>query len=196
MLLAKPPDFNTPQLRVIAAAAFGNVMEQGRHVQDPGLVPAGGQLRAKRVLVGVLHNKKPAHIAQHHQDVLVHRVNMEQVMLHLPHNFAKHPQVPAQHRGLVHQPHGMGQAVSLHQYLTKSVAVDRVVAELAVHQTARVVQGPQRASGQALHPDSGLVDQKSFQNRVGLALIQVVAGHLHHAGFLHEPFVDGARLVG
>ena len=107
---AKPAHFHAALYRVVFATPLGNVMKKSRHIKQPGLVPAAGQLRAKRVFVGMLGNEKPTHIAQDHQNVLINRVDMEQVMLHLPHDAPKGPQITAQHRGLVHQAHGMGDA--------------------------------------------------------------------------------------
>jgi hypothetical protein len=86
VLAAEAAHLDGAQLGVVAAAALGNVVEQRGHVQHPGLVPARGQLRAERVLVRMLGDEEAAHVAQHHQDVLVHRVDVEQVVLHLPHD--------------------------------------------------------------------------------------------------------------
>ena len=93
----------------------------------------------------MLGHEEAAHVAQHHQDVLVHRIDMEQVVLHLPHDAAKRPQVTAQDRGLVHQPHGVGDARGLLQDAHEGIAVDRVTPEGAVHHTACVVQRTQGA---------------------------------------------------
>ena len=92
----------------------------------------------------VLGNKEAPYIAQHHQDVLVNCVHMEQVMLHLADDAAEHPQVAPQHRGLVHQPHGMGQAVAP-QNLAEGGVVDRVAPEAGVHEIPRVIEGAQGA---------------------------------------------------
>ena len=181
---------------MVAAAPFGNVVEECCHIQQPGLVPARGQLRAKRVFVRMLDDKEAPHIAQHRQDVLVHRVDVEQVVLHLPDDAPKHPQIAPQHRGLVHQAHGVGDAAGLHQDGHKGGAVDRVAAKAAVHQAARVVQRAQGAGRQALDAHRGLVEQKGFQNRVRLALVQVVAGHVQHASFVVKAFVNRAQRVG
>ncbi|MGZ9060047.1 MAG: hypothetical protein ACXW14_12475 [Burkholderiaceae bacterium] len=43
-----------------------------------------------------------AQIAQHLQDVLIDRVDMKQVVLHLPDDAAEHRQVPPEHRQVVH----------------------------------------------------------------------------------------------
>ena len=97
VLAAKNANFLAAQLGMVAAASLGDVMEQRGNVQNPGLVPACGQLRTHRVFVRMLGHEKPPDIAQHHQDVLIDRVNMKQIMLHLPDDVAKHPEVTAQH---------------------------------------------------------------------------------------------------
>ncbi|MDT4833940.1 hypothetical protein FQZ97_675660 [compost metagenome] len=120
---------------------------------------------------------------------------MEQVVLHLPHDAAEHAQVAPQHRGLVHEPEGMRDAVGLLQDPHEGHVVDRVVAELAVHDMARVVQRTQRARRQPLHADGLLVQQEGLEHRVRLALVQVVAGDLDQAGTLVEALVDGRGLL-
>jgi hypothetical protein len=84
VLAAEAPHLACAELGVVAAAALGDVVEQRGHVQQVGACPTCGQLRAERVLVRVLGDEEAPHIAQHHQDVLVHRVDVEQVVLHLP----------------------------------------------------------------------------------------------------------------
>ena len=143
VLPAKQPHIARAQFGVVAAAALGNVMKEGRHIEDPGLVPAGGQLRAGRVFVRMLGHEKTAHIAQDHQDVLIDGVDMKQVMLHLADDAPKHPQVAAQHRGLIHQAYRVGDALWLLQDLPESLPIDRVAAKARVHDAAGVVEGAQ-----------------------------------------------------
>ncbi len=152
MLAAKAPHLLRADLRMVAAAALADVVEQRRQVQDPGLVPAAGQLRAERVFVRMLGHEEAPHVAQHHQDVLVHRVDVEQVVLHLPDDAPERPQVAPEHRGLVHQPHGVRDACGLLQYPHELRAVDRVAPKGVVHHAARVVQRAQRARRQVLEP--------------------------------------------
>jgi hypothetical protein len=90
------------ELGVVAAAALGDVVEQRRQVQQPRLRKVGHQLAAERVFVRMLGHREAAHIAHHHQDVLVHRVDVEQVVLHLADDLAEVGQVAAQHRHVVH----------------------------------------------------------------------------------------------
>ncbi|EKD98585.1 MAG: hypothetical protein ACD_23C00356G0003 [uncultured bacterium] len=40
------------------------------------------------------------------------------------------------------------------------------------------------------------MQQEGFQNRVWIALVQVIAGHLDEPGFFEKTRVDGARRVG
>ena len=127
--------------------------------------------------------------------MLVHRVDVEQVVLHLSDDAPEHPQVAPEHRGLVHQPHGVGQPVVLHDDAAKGGAVDRVGAKLGVHHAAGVVQRAQRAARQALDAYRGLVQQESLQDRVRIAPVQVVAGDVDHARLVVEVLVDRPRFV-
>ncbi len=196
MLLAKTTHVARAERGMIAAAALGNVVEQGGHVEHPGLVPASRQLRAERIFVRVLGDEKAAHVAQHHEDVLVDRIDMKQVVLHLPDDAAEHAQVAAEHRRLVHQPHRMRDAAWLQQHAHERHVIHVVVAELAVHDAARVVERPQRARRQAVHADGLLVQQEGLEDRVRIALVQVVADDLDQPAFLEKPVVDAGRLIG
>ena len=181
---------------MIASAPFGDVVEQRGHVQHPRLVPAGGQLGTEWVLVRMFGDEEAAHVAQHHQDVLIHRVDVKQVVLHLPHDAPEHPEVASEHRGLVHQPHRMRDAGRLLKDAQKRAAVDRVVTEGCVHHGAHVVERAQGAGRQSAQAQVRLVQQEGLQNRMGMLLVEVVAGHLDHAGLLEEAFVDRAQCVG
>jgi hypothetical protein len=44
VVAAKTPHFAPTQRRMVAPTPLGNVMEQSRHIQHPGLVPARSQL--------------------------------------------------------------------------------------------------------------------------------------------------------
>ena len=108
---AKLPHLGAAQLGVVPTAAFGDVVKEGSCIKDPRLVPTGCELGAKGVLVGMLHDEKTPHISEHHQDVLIHGVDVKEVVLHLAHDASKDPQVAPQHRRLVHQTHGVGDAL-------------------------------------------------------------------------------------
>ena len=144
VLLGKAAYFLLAQHRMIAASAFGNVVKQGCRHQNPRVAPVGGQLRAQRVFVHMLGIEKTADVAQHHEDVLIDRINVEQIVLHLAHDFAKRRQVVPQHRCLVHEPQGMRYAVRRLQNLHELLPVGRGGPKRTVHDLACVVQGAQR----------------------------------------------------
>ena len=190
VVAAEAPRLAHAELRVVAAAALGDVVEEGGDVEHPRPVEGRGELRAERVLVRVLGDQEAAHVAQHHQDVLVDRVDVEQVVLHLADDAAEHPEVAAEHAGLVHQPEGVRLPAGGLQDLHEGRVVDRVAPELRVHQVARVVERAQRPRRQALRPDRLLVDQEGLEDRVRVALVEVVARHLEHAAALEELLRD------
>ncbi len=73
----KAADIQRPQSRVVAAAALGDVVVQRRDVDQRRPLEFGHQPAAERVLVGKLGLGEAADVAQHHQDVLVDRVDVE-----------------------------------------------------------------------------------------------------------------------
>ena len=52
-------------------------------IEQPVPLEAAHQLAAQRKLVRELGHGEAAHVAQHHQDVLVDGVDVEQIVLHL-----------------------------------------------------------------------------------------------------------------
>jgi hypothetical protein len=72
------------QLRMVAAAALGDVVEQRRRgTAARACSKSDDQLAAERVFVRVLAIAKRRRLRIDHQDVLVDRVDVEQVVLHL-----------------------------------------------------------------------------------------------------------------
>jgi hypothetical protein len=86
------------------------------------------------------HEKTP-HIAHDHQNVLIDGIDVKQVVLHLPDDTAKRPQVAPEHAGAVHQPQGMNDALRRLQDAHELLPAARIVAEGAVHPVARQVDG-------------------------------------------------------
>ena len=89
---------------MIAAAALGDVVEQPGEVEHLAPLEVGDQPRAQRILVRVLRLGEAAQVADHHQDVLVDRVDVEQVVLHLADDAAERGQVVAEDAVQVHPP--------------------------------------------------------------------------------------------
>ncbi|MNT84974.1 hypothetical protein D3C72_2250800 [compost metagenome] len=73
--------------------------------------------------------------------MLVHRVGVEQVVLHLPHDAAKHWQVTRQDVQHGHAPQFVHDAARLLKDLQEQLAVDRIAAELRVDAMARMPDG-------------------------------------------------------
>ena len=96
MLTAKAFGFEYAKFGMISATALGNVMKKSRGVKNKRFIPTCGQLRTKRVFVRVVGNEEAAHVSKDHEDVLVDRVNVKQVVLHLTHNVSEYPQVAPQ----------------------------------------------------------------------------------------------------
>ena len=92
----------------------------------------------------MVSDEKSSIIPQHHQNVLINGVNMEQIMLHLTNDVPEHPEIATEHRGLVHQPKGMRDAFAFLQNFEKSCAVDWVISEFGIHDVAHVVKCAKR----------------------------------------------------
>ncbi len=116
------------QCAVVAAAALGDVVKQGGDVQQPGLLEVGDQLAAQRVLVRVFGQREPTQVAQHLEDVLIDGVDVEKIVLHLPHDAPEHRQVAAQHGQLVHAAQLVQDALGLLQDREKGRAVGGIAA--------------------------------------------------------------------
>ena len=67
--------------------------------------------------------RETAQIAHHHQDVLVHRVNVKQIVLHLPYDASEGGDVATQNAELVHPAQCVDHAARLAQYFHETRAV-------------------------------------------------------------------------
>ena len=63
----------------------------------------------KRIFVRHFGAMKRRKIPHDHQNMLIHRVDMEQIVLHLSHNAAERRQIPPEDAVAVHQSQSMGQ---------------------------------------------------------------------------------------
>ena len=116
-------------------------------------------------------DEEAAQVAQHHQDVLVDRVDVEQVVLHLADDAPEHPQVAAEHAVWFISRNACVMARAAACRICMKVArftgSRRNFASISV---ARVVERAQRARRQALDADRLLVDQEGLEDRVRVAL--------------------------
>jgi len=140
VLTAKPLDVLRPQLVVIAATAFGDIVIQTGDVQQFRLGQPLHDGAAMRHFRDELRQEKAPQVAQekapqvahHEQDVLIHRVSVEQVILHSANDVAEFRQISRQHAKGVHQPQLLGYPARLAQDLHKQTARPDIVAKLVV----------------------------------------------------------------
>ena len=149
---------------VVAAAALGDVVEKAGDVEELATLEVRHEPRAQRILVRVLRFREAAQVADHHQDVLVHGVHVEEVVLHLADDAAEHRQVLAQHAVEVHPAQVVQQAPLEAEHGEESFAVRGIVAEGAVDQVTVVPQRAQRACRHALQLALPLQHQERVQH--------------------------------
>ena len=95
-----------------------------------------------------LDHGEAAQIAHHGQDMLVHGICMEQVILHLADDLAKRGQVASENGILVHAPQLVNHAPRLLQNPQKQLAVARIAAEAGIDAEAG---SPERAQRRRAH---------------------------------------------
>ena len=101
---------------MIAAATLGDIVKQTRQIQHFLALEVGDQPRAQRVLVRMLRLGEAPQVAHHHQDVLVDRVDVEQVVLHLADDASERRQVLAEHVVQIHPPQRVREAARLAEH--------------------------------------------------------------------------------
>ncbi len=132
MLLAKQANLFGAKVRMVAAAALGDVVVEGGDVEQPRPLEAAHQLAAQRELVRELGHREAAQVAQHHQDVLVDRVDVEQIVLHLADDAAELGQVAAEDAVLVHAAELVHDAALLLQDVEEQQPGDGVFPERSI----------------------------------------------------------------
>ena len=110
MLFGKAHHLDRAQIRMIATAPFRNIVVQTGDVHQPRFAKLGHHLIGQFVLMQMLLQGKAAQIAHHHQNMLIHRVNVKQIVLHLPDDFTKNRQITPQNPHLMHQTQGVRDA--------------------------------------------------------------------------------------
>ena len=208
VLTAEAPRIDAAKFAMVAAAALGDVMEQRGKQQQPGLVEIGDQLAAMRVFVGKVAGLETAQIAQHHQDVLIHRVNVEQVVLHLPHDAPERRQVGTQHRPLIHEAHGVQGSVLMAEDGQEALAIGRRIAPFGIHELCAVPDGAQQAWCHGLDFAVPLPGHEGLQDLAGIAAEQGLINDVqpfganvkfalerlrHTAVFRKQPFFNGGQ---
>ena len=165
VVAAEAPRVARAERRVIAAAALGDVVEQAGEVEHLAPLEIGDEPRAQRILVRMLRLGEAAQVADHHQDVLVHRVDVEQVVLHLADDAAERRQVLAEDAVQVHPPQLVQQAALGAEHRHEARAIGGIAAEGAVDAVAVAPQRAQRARRHALELAVLLQHQERVEHR-------------------------------
>ena len=148
--LAKPPRGLGPQPGMIAPPPLGQVVEQARQIQQllfgylPQDVMAQGKPR------GVLVQAEAPQVSDHEQDVLVHRIDMEQVELHQALDHGELRQIGAQDPVFVHALQLMSHPARLADDLQEQALVSDVLPEPVVYENQGLPDEPHRAGSDAL----------------------------------------------
>src|SRR5205809_4876691 len=185
MLAAETPGLDPAELRVIASAALGDIVEDRRDVQQPMALEAGYEAAAQRILVRKLKHREAAHVAHDGEDVLVHGVHVEQIVLHLADDATEGRQIPSQDAVLIHSPKFVHDAARLLQQRKESRAVARISPEGSVNARARAPERAQRLRRHAFQLRVLLHDEKTLEDRARLALEQI--GRVRLQQFAHPP---------
>ena len=152
-------------------------------------------MAAKRVLMGELDHGEAPQVSHDRKDVLIHRVDVKQVVLHLPDDAAERREVASEDAVLVHASQLVHDAARLLEDRKKHGAVARVAAETRVD----VPMGaPERSEGRcrhALEVGALLHDQKAFQNCGGFALEQVIGARIEQLVDTLEALIDNLGLL-
>ena len=129
MRAAETPRFAPAERGMVASAALGDVMKNGRDIQQPVTLQAAHEAAAQRIFVRMLHHGEAPQVPHHGEDVLVHGIDMEQVVLHLPHDAPEGRQIAAQDAVLVHAPQLVHDAARLLQDRYEVRLVHRIAPE-------------------------------------------------------------------
>src|SRR5258706_8730141 len=104
VLEAESERVDLSERRVVAAAAFGNVVKQTGEIKQLRLLEVIHQAAAQWKFVGELGHREAAQITQYIQDVLVDGIDVIQIVLHLAHDATERRNIAAEHAVLVHAP--------------------------------------------------------------------------------------------
>ena len=137
------------ELGVVAAAALGDVVEQRREVGDLRALERRHQPRHLGQLVLEAGQGEAAQVAQHEQDVRVHRVGVEQVVLHAADHAAERRDVTTEHAVQVHAAQLVRDAGRRAQQLEEQPVVARVLPELLVDEPEVAAQQADRRRAHA-----------------------------------------------
>ena len=173
---------------MIAAPSLGDIVEKSRDVEHLRSGEVGDEARTQRIFMRVLGLGEAAQVANDHQDVLVDRVDMEQIVLHLTDDAAEHRQIASEDAVLIHAPQLVSHAARLAKDGHESGAVRGIAPECGVDPVAIAPQRAQHVRRHALEFRMHLQRDKAIQNRRRALAEQIVVAEV-------EQLVDRLKIV-
>ena len=178
LLEAERVGVHRTELGMIAAAALGDVVEQGGEIGDFRALDGRHQPRQLRQFVLEARQREPAQVAQYEQDVRVHGVGVEQVVLHAADDATEGGNVAPEHAVQVHAAELVRHAVRRAQQLQEQAVMPRVLPELLVDQPQVTAERADRRGAHAADLRVLLHQPEQFEDRRRVARKRVVRGHL------------------
>ena len=166
------------QFLMTATATLGNIVKQASQIQQLRFVQMVENTAGQGEFMGKVGHRQAAHITQHEQCVLIHRIGVEQVILHAPDNLVKCRDIGGQNAVAVHAAQLMGDPPGLFDNVDKQFSGGFRLAEFVIDQVAVF---PDQANGFRAHAANiraHFHNQKQFQQGRG-----VLFKHLRIAGF-------------
>jgi len=190
VLSAEPACIDGTQFGMVAAASLGNVVEQGGQVEQLGLVERGDQAAGKREFVRQIRHGEAPHVAQHGENVFVDRVDVEEVVLHLPDDAAECRDVATEQAIAMHRTQRPGDADRLAQQRHEQGAMQRVGAKCGIDARAAAPQCAQRRRFETGQRRVLGIDDEGAQQGIRFALEQVGCTRFEQIGTQLEIGVD------
>jgi len=144
--------------------------------------------------MGMLSHRKPTQVSNDLQNMLVHRVDMEEVVLHLAHDAAKHGQHATQNAQVIQDTQRMHNSARLLKHFEQQGLMLWVVSVALINRVAMVPECPQRAGCHASAAGRLLHGQKGLQHGRGSLGKDLVVADIEQSAYFLKVVVDGPGL--
>src|SRR5687768_17443739 len=193
MPLAETPGVHLAKLRVISTAPFGDVVEQSGKIQHFRPLEITDELAAKRVFMGELGRHELPQVSHYHQDMLIHRIDVKQVMLHLADDTAERRNVAPQDAIAIHQSQFPRQSARLAQDFHEQGAVAGIAPECRINEWRCPPHCSQRSRTAALQVRMLLQQQNTLQDGARVLAEYVLIAYFQPFAALLETLIDNDR---
>src|SRR4029079_3732291 len=184
------------ELRVVAAAALRDVVEQAREVGDLGLLEPLHHGAALRELVVEAGQGEAAQVLDDEQRMRVDRVRVEQVVLHSADDAAERRNVQTQNAIRVHPLQRARDSLRGAQDVEEQAMVARVLAKFFVDEPQVLLHERYRAGVHAAQIEVLLEQQEDLEQRRRLPREHLVVGRLEIAVAALEARAERERRLG